>query len=288
MPMMSAEFKRMVHLKTHSASDSAWKQFTSTMKGLTPILICFGFGIAAVAMAKTLLLGGKVAENPTDTLGSLLMLLLICGFGAVALTFSSVVDDVKIIENEYLLGVGAGFQIIARFVSRAPFGVLMGLIAAVFYAAVTEPMTDTEIGELGGYSLLLIVYGICCCALGLLISSMGRSMKTVAFWIVGVLCMMVAASDIAFELSGLPMVIKVLAHLFPTRYAAGFLGADVHLDDMLVGDNDKGEIWHGEADDFAGFDFFQINIAALIGLTVVYLVLARFMLARRLKKYVGR
>jgi hypothetical protein len=208
------------------------------------------------------------------------MLLLLTGFGATSLTMVTIADDMAHIRSEFLQGASAGDQVLARILSRLPFGMVTGLAAAFLFSLLTDPAQALVIPEVPGYALVLCAYTASCTALGVLISTLGSSVKSVVAWVVAILGGLVIAADLAMRIDGIP-VVGFISYLFPSRYAAGFLGANIGLDTSLPIAESRGWTWEAES-------MFALDVTILATSVVVYSLGASAITIARIKRWRSR
>jgi hypothetical protein len=249
------------------------------MKRLESPVIVVAFALAAPALGKLGLRGDALGEMPTlsHTMSSLLMLLLLTGFGATSLTMVTIADDMSHVRSEYLQGATAVDQVFARLLSRLPLAVVIGVLAAVVYALVTEPAQEPSLPEMLGYLSVMPVYAASCTAFGVLISTLGSTVKSVVAWVVAILGGLVIAADLAMRIDGMP-VVEPLAYLFPSRYAAGFIGANIGLTELLPAGESRGWTW-------SGGKTLGINVAVLGGSVLIYTAAACAVTAAQVRRW---
>ena len=203
-------------------------------------LVAFPFvtvGLASLADAHGL--SGSAASGNKSLPIALSVLTICAAFFAMALSFSSVVANRDVIERERRWGVGAGAVITAKAAVIWPLTLLQALITVTSYALLRPRPSAPLVGTAGGISassgVFLAVALVCVSAasLGLLISTLSRTLDRVVFILMGALAVLVVLNGLLIPLGNAASVgtriLSVPSYLAPTRWGVALIGSDIGL-----------------------------------------------------------
>jgi ABC transport system ATP-binding/permease protein len=194
-------------------------------------------GLASLADAHGL--SGSVGSGNRSLPIALSVLTICAAFFAMALSFSSVVANRDVIEREHRWGVGAGAVIMAKAAVIWPLTLLQALITVTSYTLLRPRPSFPLVGTAGGFSassgVFLAVVLVCVSAgsLGLLISTLSRTLDRVVFILMGALAVLVVLNGLLIPLGNAASVgtrvLSIPSYLAPTRWGVALIGSDIGL-----------------------------------------------------------
>jgi ABC-type multidrug transport system ATPase subunit len=159
----------------------------------------------------------------------LIALIVTLTFFSMAQSFSAVVDDRDVIERESRWSISAASMVLARAITCAPLVMVLGVVSVTLYLLLKGSHKPPDPVLLHPFGLLLfgILLPLAAMVVGLLISTVAKSLRQAVFVLMGILALQVVMTGLAPPFEGTPgKILKALAVLTPSRWASAGLGAD--------------------------------------------------------------
>ena len=169
--------------------------------------------------------------DPRAISSTLIALIVLLTFFSMAQSFAAVVDDRDVIDRESRWSISPASMILARAVTCAPLAVILGVSSVCLYLLIPgHGPLHTVLPNPAGLLLFAVLLPLAAMAIGLLISTLSKSLRQAVFILMGVLALQVIMTGLAPPFEGTPgKVLKALSVLTPSRWAAGGLGADIGI-----------------------------------------------------------
>ena len=149
----------------------------------------------------------------------------------MAQSFAAVVDDRDVIERESRWSISPASMILARAITCAPLAAILGLSSISGYLLIKQrPPHDPVLAHPAALLLFAVLLPLAAMAIGLLISTLSKSLRQAVFILMGVLALQVIMTGLAPPFDGTPgKILKAFAYFTPSRWAAAGLGADAGI-----------------------------------------------------------
>jgi hypothetical protein len=159
----------------------------------------------------------------------LIALIVTLTFFSMAQSFSAIVDDRDVIERESRWSISASSMVLARAITCAPLAVMLGIASVGLYLLIksSKKPPDPVLHHPLGLLLFAILLPLAAMTVGLLISTVSKSLRQAVFVLMGILALQVVMTGLAPPFEGTPgNILRAVAVLTPSRWASAGLGAD--------------------------------------------------------------
>jgi ABC transport system ATP-binding/permease protein len=217
---LSRHLPRLVGRELARQRNSA-RQLAITL--VSGILLTVGLAFAASPRG----LGGD-SRAISSTLIALIVLLT---FFSMAQSFAAVVDDRDVIDRESRWSISPASMILARALTCAPLAVILGVSSVCLYLLIPgHAPQHTVLPNPTGLLLFAVLLPLAAMSIGLLISTLSKSLRQAVFILTGVLALQVIMTGLAPPFEGKPgEMLRHLSVLTPSRWAAAGLGGDIGI-----------------------------------------------------------
>ena len=200
--------------------------------------------LAAILVGGISLTVGLAFAVSVDGLGgdqmdksAVLIALIVClTFFSMAQSFATVVDERDVIERESRWSISPASMILARAITCAPLAAILGLSSISGYLLIQHhPPYDPVLPHPAGLLLFAVLLPLAAMAIGLLISTLSKSLRQAMFILMGVLALQVIMTGLAPPFEGPPgKILSAFSYFTPSRWAAAGLGADTGIHPIPV------------------------------------------------------
>jgi hypothetical protein len=173
---------------------------------------------------------------PSD-ISSVLIALIVClTFFSMAQSFATIVEDRDVIERESRWSISPASVILARAITCAPPAVILGVLSiGVYLLIMPRAPLDPVLPHPAGLLLFAVLLPLASMAIGLLISTLSKSLRQAVYILMGVLVLQVIMTGLSPRFVAWPgEVLRNFSYLTPSRWAAAGLGADTGIHPMPV------------------------------------------------------
>jgi ABC-type multidrug transport system ATPase subunit len=201
------------------------RQLNSTRQIALSLLV----GILLTTLLSAAALMEGLGATPPSRISAMLIAFIVClTFFSMAQSFSAVVDDRDIIEREARWSISATSMVLARAITCAPFAVVLGVASTLLYMVLRPKQPEFALIPYPfGLLLFAVLLPLAAMAVGLLISTLSKSLRQAVFILMGVLALQVVMTGLAPKFEGdAGKVMKVIAYFTPSRWASAGLGAN--------------------------------------------------------------
>ena len=248
---------------------------------LLPLIIAAGSAAVASFVASSPGLGGLKPTGAGPT--SLTLLSTLCILSGQALTYSDVVNELKIIEREYRAGVRAVSVLLSKWLVYAVVAIAQaGVITFVFCAIPNrQPIRSLfggpELNLFVSLSALIVV----AMTLGLLVSTVAGKLEHAVAMVTGISILQIALNGVTDNLSkGGP--VTWLSELLPDRWGLAAAASSVDLRGIDSADVSPDAVWqHTDVQ-------WVTDTGALCVLGTLFFALATWRLRSRLRLQTDR
>lgn len=242
---------------------------------LLPLLIAAGSAALAALVASAPGLGGLKPTGAGPT--SLTLLSTLCILSGQALTYSDVVNELKIIEREYRAGVRPLSVLLSKWLVYAMFAIAQAGVITVVYclipnrAPIQSLFGGPELNLFASLSALTVV----AMTLGLLVSTVAGKLEHAVAMVTGISIAQIALNGVTSNLSkGGP--VTVVSELLPDRWGLAAAASSVDLRGIDGPNVNPDALW-------AHTDFqWLTDMTVLCLLGIAFFVLATWRLHSRL------
>jgi ABC-type multidrug transport system ATPase subunit len=214
------------------------RELARQRRSLRQLGVSIGVGIALTALLSAAASKTGLAESAAGISAMLIALIVCLTFFSMAQSFSAVVDDRDVIEREARWSISASSMILARAITCAPLAVFLGVASIGAYLLIKGDRVPAKhvLPFPAGLLLFAVLLPLAAMALGLLISTLSKSLRRAVFVLMGVLALLVEMTGLSprFE-DAAGKVMSAFAVLAPSRWASAGLGADVAILDAPGG-----------------------------------------------------
>ena len=241
-----------------------------------PLTVAALSAVLAAFVASTPGLGGLKPSGAGPT--ALTLLSTLCILSGQALTYSDVVNELKIIEREYRAGVGAFSVLIAKWLVYAVIAVAQaGVITCVFCVFPSRgPDRSLVIGPEANLFLSLAALTVAAMTLGLLVSAVAAKLEHAVAMVTAISIAQIALNGITSNLSK-GGVIAMIGEALPDRWGLAAAASSIDLrgiDGIRVSPD---ALWDHTTGQWLN------DLAALAALGVLYFALATYRLRATLR-----
>lgn len=248
---------------------------------LLPLGIAAGSAALAALVASAPGLGGLKPTGAGPT--SLTLLSTLCILSGQALTYSDVVNELKIIEREYRAGVRPLSVLLSKWLVYAVFAIAQAGVITVVYcwipnrAPIQSLFGGPELNLFASLSALTVV----AMTLGLLVSAVAGKLEHAVAMVTGISIAQIALNGVTSNLSkGGP--VTVVSELLPDRWGLAAAASSVDLRGIDGPNVNPDALW-GHTD----FQWLtDMTVLCLLG--IVFFALATWRLHSRLRLKTGR
>jgi ABC-type multidrug transport system ATPase subunit len=243
---------------------------------LLPLLIAAGSAALAALVASSPGLGGLKPTGAGPT--SLTLLSTLCILSGQALTYSDVVNELKIIEREYRAGVRPLSVLLSKWLVYAVFAIAQAGVITVVYCLIPNraPIQSLFGGPEWNLFASLGVLTVVAMTLGLLMSAIAGKLEHAVAMVTGVSIAQIALNGVTSNLSkGGP--VSVLSDLLPDRWGLAAAASSVDLRGIDGPNVNPDALWaHSDIQ-------WLTDMTALCLLGTVFFLLATWRLRSRLR-----
>jgi ABC-type multidrug transport system ATPase subunit len=204
------------------------REFARQRNSIRTILVGLVVGVLLTALLSAAASPDGLAAN-AGKIAMVMVAYIVClTFFSMAQSFSAVVDDRAVIEREARWSISATSTVLARAITCAPFAVILGVLSTLLYLQLKPKAPAYAVVP---YPFGLFLFGVllplAAMAVGLLISTIAKSLRQAVFVLMGVLALQVVMTGVAPQFDGRAGgVMRVVALFTPSRWSSAGFGAD--------------------------------------------------------------
>jgi ABC-type multidrug transport system ATPase subunit len=253
-----------------------WERPRTRLRAFLPMAAVFV--IVAVVVAWLAAPDGLRNGTDGDSRIAVLILTTCLSFFSIAFSFCTISDDLEVIRRESRWGISARDFVLARFLGALPWAVGVCLAVALSYLLVSQFMgklpEDPALPVWPAVTILMVMIGVVSVAAGLALSALAETPKQTVLYLMVYLAFQVMLCGLTVSLtkSGVGLL-NALSYAVPARWAVVGWAAELRF----VADP-ADDLWQ------AGLLHFSVALAILAAASIVLVLAAQWLLARRMSR----